>query len=124
MENSLKNTTDSQLTDSSLGCAVGAFVCEPVDVAAVRQAIVSQGWLNGPGSIVDARDDAAGGDGARVAIEALERVSWFDPTQTGFADLKGASPSLVVKSRIRLERVVPRASESESASENAEARRA
>lgn len=48
------------------------------------------------------------GDGS-VVIEALERVSWFDPTQTGFADLKGASPSLVVKSRIRLERAFPRA---------------
>ncbi|KAJ1628242.1 hypothetical protein T492DRAFT_1019684 [Pavlovales sp. CCMP2436] len=45
-------------------------------------------------------------DGQPVStIEVLERVSWFDPTKTGFADLKSASPSLVVKSRIEYARV-------------------
>lgn len=38
-------------------------------------------------------------------IDSLERVSWFDPTQTGFADLRGASPALVVKARIKFRRV-------------------
>jgi hypothetical protein len=43
--------------------------------------------------------------GAVDTIQGLERVSWFDPTQTGFADLRGASPSLVVKSRFEYARV-------------------
>lgn len=38
-------------------------------------------------------------------IESLERVSWFDPMQTGFADLRGASPTLVVKARVQYTRV-------------------
>lgn len=37
-------------------------------------------------------------------IEALEIQNVYDPQATGFADLNGAQPVLVVKSRIRLER--------------------
>jgi hypothetical protein len=49
---------------------------------------------------------AANVDSVRVElIESTERVSWFDPMQTGFADLKGAAPALVVKSRIDYSRV-------------------
>jgi hypothetical protein len=44
-------------------------------------------------------------DGGRPArIEALEITDLFDPTQTGFADLAGASPVLKVKARLMLER--------------------
>lgn len=51
--------------------------------------------------------DAAEGDPAAAPtrpalIEGLERVSWFDPLVTGFADLKGATPVLVTKSRVFL----------------------
>ena len=44
--------------------------------------------------------------GARpTRIEGLEITDLFDPTQTGFADLAGASPVLKVKARLTLERV-------------------
>ncbi|KAG8468264.1 hypothetical protein KFE25_013347 [Diacronema lutheri] len=54
---------------------------------------------------VEARYRWAAERGAVDAIEALERMSWFDPQQTGFADLRGASPALVVKARLRYTRV-------------------
>ena len=38
-------------------------------------------------------------------IEALEIADLFDPTQTGFADLAGATPVLKVKARLTLDRV-------------------
>lgn len=39
-------------------------------------------------------------------IEALEIASLYDPTQTGFADISGATPVLTIKSRLILERAV------------------
>mmetsp|Transcript_14887 Transcript_14887/g.46214 ORF Transcript_14887/g.46214 Transcript_14887/m.46214 type:complete len:295 (+) Transcript_14887:234-1118(+) len=39
-------------------------------------------------------------------VEGLEIHSIYDPTATGFGDLNGASPVLVLKSRLLLERVV------------------
>lgn len=45
-------------------------------------------------------------DGGRpTRIEGLEITDLFDPTQTGFADLAGASPVLKVKARLTLERI-------------------
>ena len=37
-------------------------------------------------------------------IEALAIENVFDPTQTGFADLSGATPVLTIKARLRFER--------------------
>lgn len=46
-----------------------------------------------------------GADGSSPArIDALEIASLYDPTATGFADLAGASPVVVSKSRLTLER--------------------
>lgn len=47
--------------------------------------------------------DAATADGVRQ-IEALELQQIYDPTQTGFADLAGATPVLTIKSRLILTR--------------------
>jgi len=52
----------------------------------------------------DASVDAQGGPAAPRVIEALAIESVYDPTQTGFADLAGATPVLTVKSRLVLER--------------------
>lgn len=38
-------------------------------------------------------------------IDALEITQTFDPTQTGFADLSGATPVLTTKARLKFERV-------------------
>ena len=48
--------------------------------------------------------EPAGEPGAVARIEGLEITSTFDPTQTGFADLSGATPVLVTKARLRFER--------------------
>ena len=48
--------------------------------------------------------EPAGEPGAVARSEGLEITSTFDPTQTGFADLSGATPVLVTKARLRFER--------------------
>ena len=40
-----------------------------------------------------------------IRVEGLEIFSVYDPTQTGFADLAGATPVLTVKARLVLEKV-------------------
>lgn len=70
----------------------------------------SSGVLSSVPTILAARVQAkykwepAGEPGAVARIEGLEITSTFDPTQTGFADLSGATPVLVTKARLRFER--------------------
>ena len=45
------------------------------------------------------------GSGGNHGVEALEIENVYDPQATGFADLNGAQPVFVVKSRITLERL-------------------
>jgi len=53
---------------------------------------------------------AVAGEGGSVGsssvrmLEAIELTQVFDPTQTGFADLKGATPVLTIKTRLRFTR--------------------
>lgn len=49
--------------------------------------------------------DAAAAAALPARIEGLSIYNLFDPTQTGFADLSGATPVLTVKARLSLERV-------------------
>jgi len=66
----------------------------------------SSGVLGGVPRILATRERARWRyEGERPArIDGLELSSLYDPTQTGFADLAGASPVMTVKARLALER--------------------